>query len=92
MDDVLLTTIDNPFNPFDQWDEWLRYDRANGHDTLNYLARVAKLSPNMSEADQDRVVRQATFEIVEQNLNGMYTVVRKDLGKEYEQPSEDDLS
>lgn len=33
MDDVLLTTIDNPYDPYTQWEEWYAYDREMGYCT-----------------------------------------------------------
>jgi hypothetical protein len=69
----MLTTIDNPWNPFTNYDEWWQFDRTHGYDSPGLLARVANVSLDLSEADQDLAVEQAIDEICTQNVNGMYT-------------------
>ena len=75
MPEMMLTTIDNPFNPFTQWDEWKRYDEDNKYYTCSYLARIAKTSDDLSEADYNKAIDDAIEEIVSLNINGMYTKV-----------------
>jgi hypothetical protein len=68
----MLTTVDNPFDPVTQWDEWLSYDETAGYFTNNLLARIARLSPDLSDADEVVAIEQAIDEIVEENVNGLY--------------------
>jgi hypothetical protein len=68
----MLTTVDNPFDPFTQWDEWVNYDEAAGYFTNSLLARIARLSPDLSDADEIVAIEQAIDEIVEENVNGLY--------------------
>lgn len=75
---MMLTTIDNPFNPFTQWDEWKRYDEDKKYYTCSYLARIAKTSDDLSEADYNKAIDDAIEEIVSLNINGMYTKVYED--------------
>ena len=75
MPDMMLTTIDNPFSPFTQWDEWKRYDEDKKYYTCSYLARIAKTSDDLSEADYNKAIDDAIEEIVSLNINGMYTKV-----------------
>ena len=42
--DCMLTTFDNPFDPFDQFTSWLLFDKEKGHNTCEYLARIANLT------------------------------------------------
>lgn len=72
MADHLLTTDDNPFNPHHQFDEWFAWDTAAGYHTVSFLARVARTSDSMSEADADLAVERAIDEIVEHNVLGIY--------------------
>lgn len=46
MDDVMLTTVDNPFNPFKDFDKWYAFDTRKGYNTLAYIDR---LCPRSSE-------------------------------------------
>ena len=68
----VLTTVDNPYDPITRWDEWYQYDTAKGYDTLNYLARVCHTSNELSDADQEAAVQDAIYEIVRENVNGLY--------------------
>jgi hypothetical protein len=70
--DYMLTTVDNPWNPHTHYDEWYAYDQAHGYDTPGFLARIAIVSLNLSEADQDLAIVQAIDEIVEENVSGIY--------------------
>lgn len=76
MDDTsnehMLTTVDNPWNPFTNYAEWLAWDRAAGYDTPGMLARIAKVSLDLSDAAIDQVIEDAIDEICKQNVNGMY--------------------
>lgn len=72
----MLTTVDNPFDPFTQYDEWWQFDTANGYHTNALLARIAKTSHELSEADEERAIELAIDEIVRENVNGMYRKVQ----------------
>lgn len=70
--DHMLTTVDNPFNPFTHYREWNRWDEANGYYTNSFLARVARVSDNLSEADFDSAYEAAVDEIARENVCGRY--------------------
>lgn len=74
----MLTTIDNPFNPFTQYDQWFAYDREKGYDTPNYLARIAKVSDDLSDEEEALAIEQAIDEIVLMNVLGIYIKVSPD--------------
>lgn len=77
MIESMLTTIDNPFNPFDDYDSWFAFDTRVGHHTASYLARVVVTSDNMSEPDQRLAIEHAIDEIIDENVNGLYTKVTR---------------
>ena len=77
-DDVMLTTIDNPWNPFTNFDEWLAYDHEMGYDTVCYLDRVANASEELSDNDYDEAILEAMKEICELNVLGIYKLIHKD--------------
>lgn len=72
---IMLTTVDNPFDPFTQWDAWKRYDEDHKYHTCSYLARIAKTSDDLSEADYDKAIEDAIDEIVNFNILGIYRKV-----------------
>ncbi len=72
MEEYMLTTVDNPFNPFHQFKEWLQWDARAGYHTLGYLARIAKVSDDLSEADYSRAVDSAIDEIIQENVYGVH--------------------
>ena len=76
---AMLTTVDNPYSPFDQWDEWYAYDVRCGHNSSSFLARVAMTSDELSEADQNAALHRAIDEIVQENVNGMYKKVEREV-------------
>lgn len=70
-----LTTLDNPYNPFTQYDEWFSYDVAKGYNTCGYLARIAKVSDELSDSDESDAIDDAMNEIVRLNITGNYIKV-----------------
>lgn len=82
MNDIMLTTIDNPFDPFTQWDEWKRFDEDMQYYTCEYLARIAKTSDDLSDADNESAIEDAINEIVSLNILGVYRKVFKKTNKE----------
>jgi hypothetical protein len=78
----MLTTLDNPYNPFTQFDEWYAFDESEQYCTCEYLARVAKSSPELSDVDQDIAIDLAMNEILQFNLTGNYIKVTKESFKD----------
>jgi hypothetical protein len=76
--EYMLTTVDNPFNPFTRFDEWLEYDISMGYNTSAFLDRIAKVSNDLSQADQDLAIQNAIEEIVQENVSGMWRKVSRD--------------
>ena len=76
--EYMLTTVDNPYNPFTRYDEWLEYDISMGYNTSSFLARVAKVSDELSEPDQTLAIQQAIEEIAYENVSGMWRKVTKE--------------
>jgi hypothetical protein len=74
----MLTTFDNPFDPFTRFDEWNEYDMHMGYNTASFLDRIAKVSNDMSEPDQQLAIQDAIDEIVSENVSGMWRKVSRD--------------
>jgi hypothetical protein len=78
VDEVMLTTIDNPFDPFEQFTSWWLFDIEKGYNTCSYLARIAKLSEEMSDEEVNYEIERAIDEIITYNpLNIYIKVTRK---------------
>ena len=75
--DVMLTTYDNPFNPFEQFSSWFLFDVEKGYNTCSYLARIAKLSDEMSQQEEDEEVERAIDEIIKYDFLNIYRKVRR---------------
>lgn len=86
VDACALTTVDNPWDYFDNFDEWYRYDNDKGYGTLNYLARVANISDDMTESEVARETERAVDSIVLFDPFNLYKKVKRkvevDLGDE----------
>ena len=67
MKDVFITTYDNPYDYFKQFNEWLNFDRQKGYFTLEYVARLAKLSPNLSEEEELNELENTFDSIIQWN-------------------------
>ena len=67
MKDVFITTHDNPYDYFKQFDEWLNFDRQKKYFTLEYVARLAKLAPDLSEEEEMIEIENTIDSIIEWN-------------------------
>ena len=70
----MLTTIDNPFDPFEQFTSWFLFDVEKGYNTCSYLARIVKLSDDMSQKEQEDEIERAIDEIISINPSGIYII------------------
>lgn len=77
MAEVCLTTVDNPYSPFSEWENWFDFDVSKGYNTCQLLARIAKSSDELSDAEEDRIIDDAIDEIVTINALGLYKKVKK---------------
>ena len=75
--EYMLTTVDNPYDPWTQWDEWFAWDQSAGYHTPGLLARVARTSDDLSEADEHLAIQQAIDEIVLENVLGVFRKVKQ---------------
>lgn len=82
--EYMLTTVDNPFNPFTQSDEWYAYDVQMGYGSSAFLARIAKVSDDLSETDQALAIQNAIDEIVSENVSGMWRKVSRDSAQQFQ--------
>lgn len=71
----MLSTIDNPYSPLTDWERWYNWDATAGYHTPSFLARVARLSPALSSADEEAAIEDAIDEIVRENVLGVYIKV-----------------
>ena|SRR5436190_1707108 len=72
-----LTTVDNPFDPFTEFAQWYAYDTTHGYHSAGLLARVARSSDELSDADQHAAIQEAIDEIVRENFSGMHRKVSR---------------
>lgn len=82
--DCMLTTFDNPYNPFDDFTLWLMYDKEQGYDTCERLARIAKLTDDMSQDEIDAETDRAMDEIIFYDFLNIYKKVWQDVEPETE--------
>lgn len=72
----MLTTFDNPFDPFDQFDSWYTFDMDKGYSSCSYLARIARTSDQLSDAENDKETERAIDEIIKYDFQNIYKKVK----------------
>jgi hypothetical protein len=73
----MLTTIDNPYNPFEQFESWFLFDTEKGYNSSSYLARIAKITDEMSENEKDIEIERAIDEIISYDFTNMRKKIRR---------------
>ena len=77
MEDIAITTVDNPFDPFTQFDDWKRFDEAHGYYSCNLLARVALTTDDLSEQEEKDEIEKAIDDICRVHGYSLYKKVVK---------------
>jgi len=76
----MLTTFDNPYDPFDQFIPWFLFDTEKGYNTCSYLGRIARISDQLSDAENDMEIERAIDEIIKYDFRNIYKkVVREEV-------------
>lgn len=75
--EFMLTTIDNPFDPFEQFDKWFQFDIEKRYYTCSRLARIAKLSDEMTEKETNDEIERAIDEIIKYDFTNTYKKVKR---------------
>ena len=75
--ECMLSTLDNPFDPFKQFDSWFLFDNEKGYNSCGRLARIVKLSDDMSEEEVNEETERAIDEIIKYDFTNTYKKVRK---------------
>ena len=76
-DEVMLTTIDNPYNPFDEFDRWLQFDTNKGYNTCALLARVSTSSNELSDSDESNEIENAMNDIIMYDPSQNFKKIRR---------------
>lgn len=79
-DNVVLTTIDNPYNPKEDYDKWRQWDNEHGYYTEEYLARMIDLNNGNIVDEEDHevintIINKAIVEVLESDDEGIYILV-----------------
>ena len=77
-EEIMLTTIDNPFDPFTQFQDWYTFDCGKRYDTYNYLDRVVNVTKDMTKKEVDEAYNQGMKDIVFYNPE-LYRIVSKEV-------------
>lgn len=79
MKQYALTTVDNPFNPFEDFNSWLEFDLEKGYNSSSLLMRIANVTDDMSDTEENKEIERAIDEIIEHDVRDVYKKVSKDL-------------
>ena len=77
----MLSTIDNPFNPFEDYTSWLMFDKEKGYDSAERLMRIAKLTDDMTQKEENEEIERAIDEIIKYDILNVYVKVSKTLNE-----------
>lgn len=75
----MLTTIDNPFDPFEQFTSWFLFDVEKGYNSCGKLARIAKVSEDMSETEFNNEIDLAIDKLIKVDFLDIYKKVTKEV-------------
>ncbi len=71
----MLTTFDNPFDPFEDFTSWFMFDVEKGYNTCSYLARIIKVTDDMTDQEINAENERAIDEIIKYDFMNIYKKV-----------------
>ena len=74
-EDVMLTTMDNPFSPIDDYDQWRIWDIEHGYNTEDLIARLADVDPLEAYTVVSNRILEAKIAIASNDAFGKYKLV-----------------
>lgn len=75
-DEVMLTTMDNPFNPKEDYNKWRNWDIDNGYYTEELIDRIADIPADVEDpATINRMTLDAILSIVQDEVFGPYKLI-----------------
>lgn len=83
-----LTTFDNPYDPFEQFNQWFMFDVEKGYYSCSRLARIAKLSDDMTQKEVDEEVERAIDEIIKYDPFNIYKKATREVADEANEPDD----
>ena len=73
----MLTTIDNPYDYFTQFNDWFSFDIEKGYNSCSRLARIARISDQMTDEETNLEIERAIDEIIKYDFMNIYKKVRR---------------
>lgn len=75
-DEVMLTTMDNPFNPKEDYNKWRNWDIDNDYYTEELIDRIANIPNDVEDpATINRMTLDAILAIVQDEVFGPYKLI-----------------
>jgi hypothetical protein len=76
-DDLMLTTLDNPYNPKEDYGKWKRWDEDNNYYTESYIARLIDMEEFVDDDDLrlEELRKKVILDILEHDVLNVYTLV-----------------
>jgi hypothetical protein len=82
-EDLMLTTVDNPYNPKTDYSKWYIWDMDNGYRTQQFIARLVDEEARESDVDiddeNDAILNQITTKVIqdilEHDMTRLYVLV-----------------
>ena len=83
--EVAVTTFDNPYDPFNQFEEWFMFDVEKGYNTCGHLARLTKVTDDMSQREESDDIEKCIDRMIELDFMNIY----KKITRKIENPDEE---
>ena len=77
VNECMLTTIDNPYDYFTQFNDWFAFDIEKGYNSCSRLARIARISDQMTDEETNLEIERAIDEIIKYDFMNIYKKVRR---------------
>lgn len=77
-DELVLTTIDNPYNPRTDYELWKQWDEENEYNTEAYIGRLLLMEDGFDIDDEvklDILINKVIADIMEHDMLNVYVLV-----------------
>ena len=74
-DNIMITSIDNPWNPFTQFDEWYAFDMRQGYNICGLMASFTTYSRSLPETINEADIDEAIDQLCNDVFKGLFIKV-----------------
>jgi hypothetical protein len=77
VNEYAITTFDNPYDPFEQFAEWDLFDKEQGYNSNQRVARLLEVSDDMTENEMAQAYERAIDLLISIDFTNTFKKIKR---------------